>query len=100
VSDVKTIDFRNTIVPFALLDMCNHFKGMDADETMEILGVGLSLRSAIFRIIPESARCLVAEEKIKDAEPVFRIRLRKKTGHTDKQHSSCRMRDAESVNRE
>ena len=72
-----TIDLRNTIISFALLNISNSFKEMRENEIMEILGRDSTTRSALFRIIPESSYSILCDERVDNSNQAFRIQLQK-----------------------
>jgi tRNA 2-thiouridine synthesizing protein A len=50
------IDLHNTIVPFSLLQIANHFKQMRTGEVIRVVGADKSLVAALKKLLPEQ-RC-------------------------------------------
>ena len=91
-----TIDIRETLIPFSLLQITNTFRSMRAGDEMEILaGAGPTDTATvedIMRILPRDGYDLITREEIGEADPVSRLRLKKKQPTTTQQpkgESSC-----------
>lgn len=81
-----TVDFRETLIPFSLLQIVNVFGALQPGEEMEILGgVGTgdeAIFNDILRILPKDQYELVSREEMAGDDPVKRLRLRKKQPQT------------------
>jgi len=66
------LDFRNSITPFALLEVSRVFKGMAPGETLEIRANDRELRQDLTRILPQNSLRVVSDEVT--GEYVARIR--------------------------
>jgi TusA-related sulfurtransferase len=86
---VVTVDFRETLIPFSLLQIVNVFGALQPGDEMEILGGVGTGDEAIFndirRILPKAEYELVSQEEETGDNPVKRIRLRKKQPETTPQ---------------
>jgi len=49
-----TFDLRTTIIPFALLEICNHFKKMRPGDAIEILCVEPGIEKDLQFILPKA----------------------------------------------
>ena len=74
-----SIDLRETIIPFSLLQIVNQFKRMTVGATMEILGIEEDIISDLKCVLPVGRFELVDAEIMNTDSPYFRLRL-KKTG--------------------
>ena len=72
-----TFDLRASIIPFALLEICNHFKKMKPGEAIEILCIEPGIERDLQCILPKAQYetvCLDASQMQRGARV---IRLRK-----------------------
>lgn len=71
-------DLRESIIPFALLQICNHFKRMQPGEMIEIIARDAGIADDIERILPAPVReTLIREQPCVEAGTEFRIQLKK-----------------------
>jgi TusA-related sulfurtransferase len=70
----NVFDMRNTIVPFALLNVSHAFSELKSGETMEILVGDLDTKKDLFKLLPASHYELI---KTKREGSCFHIHLRK-----------------------
>ena len=73
-----TLDLRGAIQPIGLLKICQVFREMHANETLEIFGRDPDTRADIFRVLPASAYELVASEEVDKGDASYRLQMRKK----------------------
>jgi TusA-related sulfurtransferase len=77
-----TFDLRETLIPFSLLEITNVFRGMKPGEEMEIFAGVTHIDAAILKdvmlILPKTDYDLISRENRVGANPVTRLRLRKK----------------------
>lgn len=52
---METFDLRETIIPFSLLQINNHFQRMKPGEVIEILCLDASIEQDLKRILPRLA---------------------------------------------
>lgn len=71
-----TVDFRGAIRWLALLKTTQLFRGMNPNQTIEILGLDPDTRTDLLRVLPEISYELLGVEE--DADASFRLRLRKR----------------------
>jgi TusA-related sulfurtransferase len=71
------LDFRETIIPLALLKMTQVLREMRKDEVLEIITRDPDARSDVFKVIPGSSCELIDMEFNKEAD-FCRILLRKR----------------------
>jgi TusA-related sulfurtransferase len=71
------LDFRDTIVPLALLKMNQVLREMHANEVLEIITRDPDARTDVFRVIPGSSCELIDVEFNKEAD-CCRIQIKKK----------------------
>jgi hypothetical protein len=74
-----SIDLRETIIPFSLLQIVNQFKRMTVGATIEILGIEEDIISDLKCVLPVGTFELVDAETMNTDSPYFRLLL-KKTG--------------------
>jgi len=74
---MESFDLRDTIIPFSLLQIANHFHQMKAGDEIEVIGNDPGIESDIKRILPSSEYRVVAIEKQQDNSRNFRLRLKK-----------------------
>jgi TusA-related sulfurtransferase len=72
-----TLDFRETITPFALLKMTQVLREMKTDEILEIITRDPDARTDVFKVIPSSSCELIDMEFNKEAD-FCRIQFRKR----------------------
>jgi TusA-related sulfurtransferase len=78
--DIKAdyiLDFRETIIPLALLKMSQVVMEMKADEVLEIVTRDPDARTDVFKVIPSSACELIGMELDHEAG-CCRIQLKKR----------------------
>jgi TusA-related sulfurtransferase len=74
-----TFDLRETIIPFSMLQICNHFKQMKTGEVIEIISFEAGIEKDLKSILPESA-CETTFRPLSTAErKEYSIYLRKIT---------------------
>ena len=73
-----SLDLRGTIPPISLLKVCQVFRAMETDETLEILGRDPDTRKDIFKVLPASAYELIVSEELDEADASYRLQIRKK----------------------
>jgi hypothetical protein len=77
-----TFDLRETLIPFSLLEITNVSRGMKPGEEMEIFAGVTHIDAAILKdvmlILPKTDYDLISRENRVGANPVTRLRLRKK----------------------
>jgi len=71
------LDFRETIIPLALLKMSQVLREMRTDEVLEIITRDPDARSDVFKVIPGSSCELIDMEFNKEAD-FCRIQLKKR----------------------
>lgn len=74
---MKSFNLRDTIIPFSLLQIANHFQRMKAGDEIEIIGNDPGIESDIKRILPLSEYRVVAVDKQQVNSRNFRLRLKK-----------------------
>jgi TusA-related sulfurtransferase len=74
---MESFDLRDTIVPFSLLQIANHFQRMKVGEEIEVIGNDPGIQSDIKKILPSSESRVVAVDPQQDNRRVFRLRLKK-----------------------
>ncbi len=84
-----SIDLRETIIPFSLLQIVNQFKRMKIGETMEILGVEKNIISDLKSVLPAGKFELVDAETMNTDSPYFRLRLKKTDTQNIKPKENC-----------
>jgi TusA-related sulfurtransferase len=83
-------DLRDTITPFSLLQVTNHFKQMDAGEILEIVGNDESIATDLKRLLPALEYEFMGIENLGNDSADFRLQLRKvKTSPPAKGGKSC-----------
>ena len=70
-------DLRDTIIPFSLLQITNHFRRMAAGEVLEIIGCNDGILSDLKRLLPASEFELTDIRTLGGDTSDFRLRLRK-----------------------
>ena len=84
-------DLRDTIIPFSLLQITNHFKRMATGEVLEIIGCDDGILSDLKRLLPASEFELTDIRALGEDTSEFRLRLRKtkRPSHQAKGGASC-----------
>jgi TusA-related sulfurtransferase len=72
---METFDIRNTIVPFSLLDLRQHFKGMRPGDSLEVLWSDPSVFDDLLRVLPAGCLEIVSKRVILDPAGEFRMEL-------------------------
>ena len=76
-----TVDFRGAIASIALLRMTDTFRGMQINQTLEILVDNQDTIKDIFKVLPSSAYVLYNMETIQEATAAYRIKIMKSAFH-------------------
>jgi len=76
---METFDLRDTIIPFSLLQIANHFQQMKVDEEIEIYGNDAGIARDLKSILPASAVTICPVDTSADERPRYRWRLKKIT---------------------
>ncbi len=84
-----SIDLRETIIPFSLLQIVNQFKHMKIGETMEILGIEEDIISELKRLLPMGKFELENTETMNNDYPYFQLRLKKTGTQNIKPKENC-----------
>ena len=71
------LDFRETIIPFALLKMKQVLGEMKANEVLEVITPDPDVRSDVFRVIP-GAICELIDMQFDRGADCYRIRFKKR----------------------
>ena len=71
------LDLKGAVSPLTLLRVIEVFRGMKANETLELVGSDPDTRANLFKVLPASSCRLISEEELKRDTPCFRIRIRK-----------------------
>lgn len=71
------LDFRGTIIPFALLRMNQILREMKTDEVLEIITKDPDVRSDVLKVIP-GASCELIDMQLNKETDYCLIRLKKK----------------------
>lgn len=71
-----TLDFRQTITPFALLKMTQVLREMNRDEVLEIITRDADARTDVFKVIP-AANCEVIDMEFNKQVDCFFIRVKR-----------------------
>jgi TusA-related sulfurtransferase len=72
---MDTFDFRNTIVPFSLLDLRQHFKEMRPGDSLEVLWSDPSAADDLLRVLPAACLKIVSTGEIPEPSGGVRIEL-------------------------
>jgi TusA-related sulfurtransferase len=72
---MESFDFRDTIVPFSLLQIANRFQRMEVGDAIEILGQEAGIERDLKSILPAAERAIHTIETIEAGRPQFRWRL-------------------------
>ena len=75
VEPMDTFDFRNTIVPFSLLDLRQHFKEMRPGDSLEVLWSDPSAADDLLRVLPAACIKIVSKGEIPEPSGGFRMEL-------------------------
>ncbi|MBL0715747.1 MAG: sulfurtransferase TusA family protein [Desulfosarcina sp.] len=84
VASMDSFDFRDTIIPFSLLQIANHFQQMKPGEEIEIIGNDPSIARDIKKILPSSEYTIISAEKEQAGSRDFRLQLKKNPRHNPK----------------
>lgn len=76
---MKTFDLRQTIIPFSLLQIINHFKTMVPGEVVEIIYADESIVEDLECLLPESGYVLIEKEILDEDASEVKIALKKNT---------------------
>jgi TusA-related sulfurtransferase len=63
---MHTFDFRNTIVPFSLLDLRQHFKEMRPGDSLEVLWSDSTAADDLLRVLPAACIEIVSTGEVLD----------------------------------
>jgi TusA-related sulfurtransferase len=74
---MESFDLRDTIIPFSLLQIANHFQQMKSGEEIEVIGNDPGIASDIKKILPSSEYRIIAVDQWQDNSRNFRLRLKK-----------------------
>jgi TusA-related sulfurtransferase len=72
---MHTFDFRNTIVPFSLLDLRQHFKEMRPGDSLEVLWSDSTAADDLLRVLPAACIEIVSTGEISEPSGGFRMEL-------------------------
>ncbi len=86
---MDTIDIRETIIPFSLLQITNHFKRMNAGTSIEIVGTDENIISELKNLLPEASYELTIAETISAANPCFKLWLKKTKTQNIRPKENC-----------
>jgi TusA-related sulfurtransferase len=89
-----SLDLRNTIIPFALLDATEAFRQLKSGETIEILVGDPDTQGDLLKVLPSSLYELI---EIRREESFFRIFLKKEKDPPSKQGRENGMQPGEPV---
>ena len=78
IKPMDSFDLRDTIIPFSLLQITNHFKQMKPGEIFEVIVSDESIVRDLKSILPELEYELVHMENLDEDHPDFLIRLKRK----------------------
>ena len=73
-----SLDLRGSIPPISLLKICQVFRAMQIDDTLEILGRDPDTRTDIFKVLPGAAYELILSEELDKADSSYRLQMRKR----------------------
>jgi TusA-related sulfurtransferase len=74
---VITIDLRVSIIPFALLEICNHFKQMQAGDIIEVISMEPGIEKDLHCILPKNQYEIVCVDAPLAQRGARVVRLRK-----------------------
>ena len=75
---MESFDLRDTIIPFSLLEIANHFQQMKVGEEIEIFGNDVGIERDLRSILPASEVTIHTVETLESDRPRYRWRLKKK----------------------
>jgi len=75
---MESFDLRETIIPFSLLQITNHFKQMKSGDVIEIILRDTNVVRDLKSILPESECELIHMGNFKGDPPSFLMRLKRK----------------------
>lgn len=87
-----SIDLRETIIPFSLLQIAHQFKRMETGESLEILGIEEDIISDLKRVLPVETFELRKIETFNSDSPYFRLRLKRTGTPNIKPKENCHVR--------
>jgi len=74
---MTTFDLRESIIPFSLLQISNHFKMMKPGEAMDIICPDATIEKDLQCILPRREYEIIPLDQTSTETNVFFIRLRK-----------------------
>jgi TusA-related sulfurtransferase len=72
-----SFDLRDTIIPFSLLQITNHFRQMDPGEVLEVIGDDKSIAADLKSLLPALEYEFMGIENLGADGADFRLQLRK-----------------------
>ena len=72
-----TLNFKGSITPVTLLKLTNVFRTMKSGEILEVTGLDEDIKNDLFKVLHELSYRVMADEKIEDITPLYRVRLKK-----------------------
>lgn len=73
-----TFDLRESIIPFSLLEICNHFKQMKTGDVIEVISFDIGIEKDLKCILPDSACETTFKPSSNTQRPEYCIYLRKR----------------------
>ena len=86
---MHTIDLRETIIPFSLLQITHRFKRMQAGDAIEIIGIDENVITDLKNLLPASNCELIMAEAMSTRSPYFRLWLKKTKTRNIKPKENC-----------
>ena len=74
---MHSFDLRETLTPFSVLQVTNHFAAMETGEEMEIIGNDIEIYQDLKIILPASDYELISKEFKTPGKGDFRVTLKK-----------------------
>lgn len=74
---MNSFDLRDTLIPFSMLQVVNHFARMNVGDSMEIIGNDMEMYQEVTAILPAENYQVVSRDVETVPDEVFRIVLRK-----------------------
>ena len=71
------LNFTGSITPMTLLKLTNVFRAMKPGETLEVTGLDEDIKNDLFKVLHELSYRVMADEKIENETPLYRVRLKK-----------------------
>ena len=84
-----SIDLRETIIPFSLLQIVREFKQMKTGADMAILGIEKAIIADLKNVLPTGKFKLLDVEPMEADSPYFRLRLKKTHTFTPIPKENC-----------